>query len=113
MKNAIDMKDLEQKMLRLGFRDSIQGTEMLRLAIQYWQPGMSITKELYPHIAKQCGSTASRVERSMRHAINSAWDRGDLLTMQSCFGYSVSPEKGTPTVSEFVARMARVCSLEN
>ena len=113
MENRINMKELDHKLVRLGFRDNISGTQMLRLAVQKWEPGMGITKELYPMIAKECGSTASRVERVMRHAITSAWERGDALTIESCFGYSVSPLKGAPTVSEFVARMARVCAIED
>jgi len=113
MENRINLKELDHKMTRMGFRDNILGTAMLRLAVQEWEPGMGITKELYPIIARKCGSTPSRVERAMRHAITTAWERGDPLTIDGCFGYSVSPEKGAPTVSEFVARMARVCSLED
>lgn len=110
MKNGIDREMLEHKMIWLGFREITKGTEMLRYAVGYWEPGMSITKELYPQIAKEFGSTVIRVERAMRHAIETAWDRGDPGTINSCFGYSTSPEKGKPTVGEFVSRMARVCA---
>lgn len=110
MKNSIDKALLEQKMVSLGFREITSGTAMLRCAVGYWEPGMVITKELYPRVAKEFGSTPGRVERAMRHAIETAWDRGDLGTINSCFGYSINPEKGKPTVGEFVSRMARVCS---
>lgn len=113
MKNAIDEQVMENKMLWLGFRENIAGTQMLRIAIKLWEPGMSITKELYPAIAKKVGSTPSRVERAMRHAIETAWDRGDGGTILNTFGYTVSSQKGAPTVGEFVARMARVCALED
>lgn len=113
MENRINLKELDHKMLRLGFRDSIKGTDMLRVAIEVWRPGMAITKELYPTVARKCGSTPSRVERAMRHAITTAWERGDTLTIEGCFGCTVSAEKGAPTVSEFVARMSRVCALED
>lgn len=113
MKNAINMHDLDQKMIRMGFRDNIAGTAMLRAAVEEWEPGMSITKELYPAIAEKFGSTVSRVERAMRHAITTAFDRGHYDTINHVFGYTISAEKGTPTVSEFVARMARVCAVED
>lgn len=62
-----------------------------------------ITKELYPRVAKQFGSTPCRVERGIRHAIENAWDRGNLEIMHNIFGYSTSSEKGKPTNSEFLA----------
>lgn len=113
MKNNIDKALLDHKMLWLGFREITTGTAMLRYAVDYWEPGMAMTKELYPRVAKEFGSTPERVERCMRHAIETAWDRGDPGTIGVCFGYSVSASKGAPTVSEFVSRMARVCALED
>ena len=110
MKNGIDKALLDQKMIWLGLREITSGTDMLRYAVGYWEPGMSLTKELYPRVAKEFGSTPDRVERAMRHAIETAWDRGDPGTINSCFGYSVSAMKGKPTVGEFVSRMARLCS---
>lgn len=62
-----------------------------------------ITKELYPRVAKQFGTTPSRVERAIRHAIENAWDRGNVKILHNIFGYSVSAEKGKPTNSEFLA----------
>ena len=65
-----------------------------------------MTKVLYPEVAKRFGTTASRVERAIRHAIEVAWDRGDLETLQKYFGYTVSNVKGKPTNSEFIAMIA-------
>ena len=65
-----------------------------------------ITKELYPGIAHRFGTTSSKVERAIRHAIEVAWDRGDLETLQSYFGYTVSGVKGKPTNSEFISMIA-------
>lgn len=109
MEKRINMAKLNNELLMLGFRENLTGTNMLRVAVMEWEPGMSITKELYPIIATKCGSTPSRVERAMRHAIETAFDRGSLNTITRLFGYSLSPSKGTPTVSEFVARMAMEC----
>ena len=66
----------------------------------------AVTKRLYPEIAKKNGTTASRVERAIRHAIEVAWDRGDLETLQKYFGYTVNSAKGKPTNSEFIAMIA-------
>jgi two-component system response regulator (stage 0 sporulation protein A) len=65
-----------------------------------------ITKELYPTIAKKCATTSSRVERAIRHAIEVAWSRGKIDTIDSLFGYTVSNTKGKPTNSEFIALIA-------
>ena len=66
----------------------------------------SVTKTLYPTVAKMYSTTASRVERGIRHAIEVAWDRGDLETLQKYFGYTVNSTKGKPTNSEFIAMIA-------
>ena len=66
----------------------------------------AVTKALYPAVAKKFSSTPSRVERAIRHAIEVAWDRGDLETLQKYFGYTVSNIKGKPTNSEFIAMIA-------
>ena len=110
MEKTTNMELLNKEMLMLGFRDSVTGTNMLRVAVMEWEPGMSITKDLYPIVARKCGSTPSRVERAMRHAISTAFDRGNLDTITRLFGYTINPEKGVPTVSEFIARMNRECS---
>lgn len=109
----IDKELFEIKLLRLGFREVTSGTAMLRYAVEAWEPGMMFSKELYPEIAKLFDSTASRGERAMRHAIETAFERGDYDTINSCFGYSLSADKSKPTVGEFVSRMARVCACED
>ena len=111
--SKINENRMENAMRAMGFRDNLCGTEMLRIAIREYEPGMRMTKELYPMIARRVGSTPSRVERSMRHAIESAFDRGDPLIINGIFGYSLSPDKGEPTIWEFVGRMARECALED
>jgi len=65
-----------------------------------------ITKELYPTIAKRAGTTSSRVERAIRHAIEVAWSRGRIEIIDSIFGYTVNTNKGKPTNSEFIAMIA-------
>ena len=66
----------------------------------------SVTKILYPTIAKRHQTTASRVERAIRHAIEVAWSRGKMDTIDELFGYTVSNGKGKPTNSEFIAMIA-------
>ena len=65
-----------------------------------------VTKVLYPAIAKKNGTTASRVERAIRHAIEVAWDRGDVDILNSYFGYTIHNLRGKPTNSEFIAMIA-------
>ena len=67
---------------------------------------LMVTKWVYPEVAKRFNTTPSRVERAIRHAIEVAWDRGDLETLQKYFGYTVSNVKGKPTNSEFIAMIA-------
>ena len=63
----------------------------------------SVTKVLYPSIAKKYDTTSSRVERAIRHAIEVAWDRGDVDVLSSYFGYTIQSQRGKPTNSEFIA----------
>ena len=88
----------------------IKGYHYLREAILYSIDNMeainAVTKILYPEVAKRYNTTPSRVERAVRHAIEVAWDRGDLDTLQKYFGYTVSNIKGKPTNSEFIAMIA-------
>ena len=72
----------------------------------------SITKVLYPTIAKKHQTTPSRVERAIRHAIEVAWSRGKMDTIDALFGYTVSTGKGKPTNSEFIALIADKIRLE-
>ncbi|MBQ9109279.1 MAG: sporulation initiation factor Spo0A C-terminal domain-containing protein [Oscillospiraceae bacterium] len=68
----------------------------------------AITGELYPKVAEAHDTTPSRVERAIRHAIEVAWDRGDIENLQSYFGNTISNVKGKPTNAEFIARVAQV-----
>ncbi|WP_018923837.1 sporulation transcription factor Spo0A [Salsuginibacillus kocurii] len=73
----------------------------------------SITKELYPEIAKTFNTTASRVERAIRHAIEVAWSRGNIDSISNMFGYTISSTKAKPTNSEFIAMIADKLRLEH
>lgn len=73
----------------------------------------SVTKILYPTVAKQYSTTSSRVERAIRHAIEVAWDRGDVDTLNSYFGYTIQNNRGKPTNSEFIAMIADNLRLSN
>ena len=66
----------------------------------------AVTKELYPLIAEKYNTTPSRVERAIRHAIELAWDRGNVEMMNKFFGYTVNMDRGKPTNSEFIAMVA-------
>ena len=72
----------------------------------------AVTKVLYPTVAKKHQTTSSRVERAIRHAIEVAWSRGKLDTVDELFGYTVSNGKGKPTNSEFIALIADTLRLE-
>lgn len=82
--------------LRTAIRLSVSDTEMLA----------SVTKLLYPTVAKMYSTTPSRVERAIRHAIEVAWDRGDVDVLSSYFGYTIQSQRGKPTNSEFIAMIA-------
>ncbi len=92
---------------QLGVPAHIKGYHYLRTAIlsSIETPELleSVTKMLYPTVAAQYNTTSSRVERAIRHAIEIAWDRGDLDILNSFFGYTVNTCKGKPTNSEFIA----------
>lgn len=95
---------------QIGVPAHIKGYQYLRdsimMAVHDMEAVGAITKILYPSIAKKYHTTSSRVERAIRHAIEVAWDRGDLETLQSYFGYTVSGIKGKPTNSEFISMIA-------
>ena len=102
---------------QIGVPAHIKGYQYLREAILIAVEDMdvinAVTKVLYPEVAKRFGTTSSRVERAIRHAIEVAWDRGDLETLQKYFGYTVSTSKGKPTNSEFIAMIADRLQLQN
>lgn len=107
-------RDLEQDVTdmihEIGVPAHIKGYQYLREAIMMSveDPSMlsSITKILYPTIAKRFQTTSSRVERAIRHAIEVAWSRGKMETLDSLFGYTIDIGKGKPTNSEFIALIA-------
>ena len=100
----------------IGVPAHVKGYQYLREAIMIAVDDMdvinAITKVLYPQVAKKFSTTSSRVERAIRHAIELAWDRGDLETLQKFFGYTVSNTKGKPTNSEFIALIADKLQLQ-
>ncbi len=92
---------------QIGIPAHIKGYHYLResiiLSLNDEEMLESITKQLYPTVAKNFNTTASRVERAIRHAIETAWDRGDVDVLNGMFGYTISVGKGKPTNSEFIA----------
>lgn len=106
--------DLEQDVTdmihEIGVPAHIKGYQYLREAIMMAVEDIdmlnSITKVLYPTIAKKFQTTSSRVERAIRHAIEVAWSRGRMETLDALFGYTINTGKGKPTNSEFIALIA-------
>lgn len=100
----------------IGVPAHIKGYQYLRdaiiLSVNDMEMLNSITKVLYPTIAKRHQTTPSRVERAIRHAIEVAWSRGKMDTIDELFGYTVSTGKGKPTNSEFIALIADKIRLE-
>ncbi len=95
---------------QIGVPAHIKGYHYLREAIMLSIKNSdiinSVTKLLYPTVAKKHSTTASRVERAIRHAIEVAWDRGDIDVLNSYFGYTIQNERGKPTNSEFIAMIS-------
>ncbi len=106
--------DIEAKVTKIihqiGVPAHIKGYQYLRCAIMMTIADNdvinSVTKVLYPTVAKKYQTTTSRVERAIRHAIEVAWDRGDVDTLNSYFGYTIQNSRGKPTNSEFIAMIA-------
>ena len=113
-KNADAIPDIETQVTKIihqiGVPAHIKGYQYLRtailLTIQDSDIINSVTKVLYPSVAKKYQTTTSRVERAIRHAIEVAWDRGDVDTLNSYFGYTIQNNRGKPTNSEFIAMIA-------
>lgn len=111
---AVSGPDLESMVTdvihEIGVPAHIKGYQYLREAIILTINDMeminAVTKVLYPEVARKFDTTPSRVERAIRHAIEVAWDRGDIEVLQKYFGYTVSNIKGKPTNSEFIAMIA-------
>ena len=119
--NYVDIKDesskeeiLEIKVTNIiheiGVPAHIKGYQYLRdgiiMVVNNIEVINQITKQLYPDLAKKYKTTPSRVERAIRHAIEVAWNRGQIETVESIFGYTVNSNKGKPTNSEFIAMIA-------
>ena len=102
--------DITSLLHEVGVPAHIKGYQYLRDAILMCVEDVdllnSVTKVLYPGIAKKYETTSSRVERAIRHAIEIAWNRGHMDTIDAIFGYTVNAEKGKPTNSEFIAMIA-------
>ena len=101
----------------IGVPAHIKGYQYLRTAILMTIEDSdiinSVTKILYPTVAKKYATTSSRVERAIRHAIEVAWDRGDVETLNSYFGFTIQNNRGKPTNSEFIAMIADNLRLSN
>lgn len=116
-----DESDLEAQVTKIihqiGVPAHIKGYQYLRTAIMMTisNPDVinSVTKILYPSVAKMYNTTSSRVERAIRHAIEVAWDRGDVDVLTSFFGYTVQNSRGKPTNSEFIAMISDNLRLKN
>ena len=103
-------KDVTDMIHEIGVPAHIKGYQYLReaimMSVQDVEMLNSITKILYPTIAKKFQTTSSRVERAIRHAIEVAWNRGKMETLDAMFGYTINTGKGKPTNSEFIALIA-------
>ena len=116
-----DRNDLEAQVTgiihKIGVPAHIKGYQYLRTAIILTIEDAdlinAVTKVLYPTVAKKYQTTSSRVERAIRHAIEVAWDRGDLDTLNAYFGYTIQNDRGKPTNSEFIAMIADNIRLRN
>lgn len=101
---------ISEIMHQVGVPAHIKGYQYLReaiiLSIEDSEMISSVTKVLYPTVAKTFKTTPSRVERAIRHAIEVAWDRGDVDVLSSYFGYTIQNQRGKPTNSEFIAMIS-------
>lgn len=103
---------IRQILLDIGAPDHLTGhpyvVEAVKMALEDWHNLANITRVMYPRLAEKFNTTAPRVERAIRHAIEVAWERGDYEELNRYFGNVVSPDKGKPTNSEFIARFANI-----
>ena len=107
--NSLELK-VTEILHQIGVPAHIKGYHYLRdsiiLSIEKPEIINAVTKQLYPTVAKKYETTSSRVERAIRHAIEVAWDRGDIDTLNSYFGYTIEQGRGKPTNSEFIAMIS-------
>lgn len=103
---------ISEILFELGMPSHIMGYQYsvyaIKIAVENTDIINAITCGLYPTVAEHYGTTASRVERAIRHGIECAWDRGDLDVIEKYFGNTISSVKGRPTNSEFIARLANI-----
>jgi two-component system response regulator (stage 0 sporulation protein A) len=109
--NSTDLEVIVSEIMhQIGVPAHIKGYQYLReaimLSVNNSEMMGSVTKLLYPTVAKTFKTTSSRVERAIRHAIEVAWDRGDVDVLSSYFGYTIQSSRGKPTNSEFIAMIA-------
>lgn len=104
--------EIRKLLVELGVPGNIRGHRYLveALKIAYHEPGIihEMTKGFYPRVATAVGTTPTKTERCIRHAIEVAWERCDVDVLKAYFGNTVSPLKGKPTNSEFVARCVSI-----
>ena len=117
-RESIELETQVTKVIhQIGVPAHIKGYQYLRTAIMMTVNDNdiinSVTKILYPTVAKRYGTTSSRVERAIRHAIEVAWDRGDVDILNAYFGYTIQNNRGKPTNSEFIAMIADNLRLSN
>lgn len=115
--DTVLFEQITEILRQLGFPAHLKGFHFLReailAAVKTPEVLEGITKVLYPMIAAKNKTTSLRVERSIRHAIEVAWDRGDLDVLHGVFGYTVNSSKGKPTNSEFIALIADQLQLQS
>ena len=115
MENTLE-NDVTDIIREIGIPAHIKGYQYIREAIMMTVNDMNllnyITKLLYPTIAKKYKTTSSSVERAIRHAIEVAWNKGQIDVLEDMFGYTISAGKGKPTNSEFIALIADKLRLE-
>ena len=112
--NTFDCLSIEVKVTeilhQIGVPAHIKGYHYLRdsiiMSVEHPEIINAVTKQLYPSVAKKYQTTSSRVERAIRHAIEVAWDRGDVEVLNSYFGYTIQGSRGKPTNSEFIAMIS-------
>jgi two-component system response regulator (stage 0 sporulation protein A) len=107
--NSLELK-VTEILHQIGVPAHIKGYHYLHdsiiLSIEKPEIINAVTKQLYPTVAKKYETTSSRVERAIRHAIEVAWDRGDVEVLNSYFGYTIQGSRGKPTNSEFIAMIS-------
>lgn len=108
-RNTPGLAEISQTLRELGMPANLLGYQYFRFAIHaaVRNPEIlrAITKKLYPHVAREFHTTATGVERAMRHAIEVVWNRGNIEILEKYFGYTVDPNRGKPTNSEFVSQI--------